>query len=338
MKHFLKDNLGTFSLLLFLSAYTLIFNNTSGWTVFFLGAPIILVCTLINLNIPRYDLKSKSIISHSNKDIDLSLHISSPLQSSLHKFFSVLKLKDVTLTSSSYSVKDNQIHMTFKHSLPRGSYPLTKLNIYQSDLLSVVKRRILSVNDVSLHIYPSLLEALDIDLLSILNKLMLDKSYYPDQSDIQVRDLLKYEYGMPVKNIHWKALAKSKDILVKNFDYHKEIKPSLIFFPGESINFECALSSFYTLAYQGQSIFGLIKILDREINPEFDKTIFLNLKAQKITSFTAPKNALIVTPFFIDQTSMEIFQMVVNSKKISIYAGNQIVLQIDMNVRRINNE
>ncbi|SDB45535.1 Uncharacterized conserved protein, DUF58 family, contains vWF domain [Flavobacteriaceae bacterium MAR_2010_188] len=103
--------------------------------------------------------------------------------------------------------------------LERGEYQFGNLNIYASSPLGIVSRRFLFGNNAMVPNYPSFLQLRKYMLLAFSNKVFEYglKKIRRIGHTMEFEQIKNYVQGDDIRNINWKATAKSQKLMVNQF-------------------------------------------------------------------------------------------------------------------------
>lgn len=101
----------------------------------------------------------------------------------------------------------------------RGEYVFGKLNVYISSPLKLVSRRFVFCDDVTLATYPSFIQMKKYDLIAFSkNKYAFGmKKIRKIGTTTEFEQIKEYVLGDDIRNINWKATAKSSQLMVNQF-------------------------------------------------------------------------------------------------------------------------
>ncbi|WP_025125457.1 DUF58 domain-containing protein [Myroides odoratimimus] len=101
----------------------------------------------------------------------------------------------------------------------RGEYVFGKLNVYVSSPLKLVSRRFVFCDDVTLATYPSFIQMKKYDLIAFSkNKYAFGmKKIRKIGTTTEFEQIKEYVLGDDIRNINWKATAKSSQLMVNQF-------------------------------------------------------------------------------------------------------------------------
>lgn len=101
----------------------------------------------------------------------------------------------------------------------RGEYVFGKLNVYISSPLKLVSRRFIFCDDVTLATYPSFIQMKKYDLIAFSkNKYAFGmKKIRKIGTTTEFEQIKEYVLGDDIRNINWKATAKSSQLMVNQF-------------------------------------------------------------------------------------------------------------------------
>lgn len=329
----IKDNFLALICMISMFFYCVVFNNTSGWNLFFIMCPLFIHAFIVTSFKGIINLKSTHIETHTEESIKVEVDIETTPLNLMHSYYATLNINGKIITSHSFVKADSTYHFSFDNNLARGRYNDVKVAIFKKDLFSLIRRKHLDFKNVQVDVLPRLVQEIDGDFMEIINLISQSKSLFAEQTSHEIRDLKEYEIGMPVKNIHWKALSKSGEIVVKNFETSRQDQPALIFMPEHSANFEQALSVFYTLAIHNSSLFSDIKILEDSIAPSSDKHRFLNLVSQDTKFHDIPSMSVVVTPELVRSSTGPMIQLLVSDNEIQLLDGEGLLINTTIRLR-----
>ncbi len=101
----------------------------------------------------------------------------------------------------------------------RGEYVFGKLNVYISSPLKLVSKRFIFCDDVTLATYPSFIQMKKYDLIAFSkNKYAFGmKKIRKIGTTTEFEQIKEYVLGDDIRNINWKATAKSSQLMVNQF-------------------------------------------------------------------------------------------------------------------------
>jgi len=106
----------------------------------------------------------------------------------------------------------------------RGYYQLGQLEIVIRDFFHLFEKKIVFNKNLELIVYPRVYEISRIPLLATEFYGALRVPYNTHEDYTRVRNIRNYVEGDNVKKIHWKLSAKTKDLLVRDFELSANTK------------------------------------------------------------------------------------------------------------------
>ncbi len=100
----------------------------------------------------------------------------------------------------------------------RGYYQAGEVKLYIRDIFNIFSLHKTIVTPLSFKVYPKItpLKSFKIQASQYMGELIVKDPLFQDYSSLS--DLRTYQEGDPIKKIHWKASAKSDDLIVKNYE------------------------------------------------------------------------------------------------------------------------
>lgn len=100
----------------------------------------------------------------------------------------------------------------------RGHYKTGKVKLYIKDIFNIYSLQKTVKTPLSFKVYPRItpLKSFKIQASQYMGELIVKDPLFQDYSSLS--DLRTYQEGDSVKKIHWKASAKSDDLIVKNYE------------------------------------------------------------------------------------------------------------------------
>lgn len=161
--------------------------------------------------------------------------------------------------------------ITWKYCLEcqaRGDYQLGPVRLRSGDMFGLFPREIIMQRFEQLLVYPKIVpvDKLRLPLSELVGETTIPRNIYEDAS--RTMGVRNYQYGDPLKRIHWKATARSSQLQARQYESTTSLKILLVLDAysfsqeeGSEELFELAVTTAASLAYESfrQSLsFGLV--------------------------------------------------------------------------------
>lgn len=231
------------------AAYAVIFNNTSGWLLlsFYLGF------LLLNLAALLFPLKRLTFQTNSPIRTAVGRPFSLALTVSSRKAYWVPGL---SLQLPEYSV-EKVFLAWYRGRLSETAFELTagKRGIFQGTVVEAeagdwfgffTKRRRFPIE-------PEIIVLPETDADAANWALEISKLHRLDgfgERTAHIRNFRDYRRGDPLKLVDWKQSARQRDLIIREYEEHRETPTILLFWGRDSEDFELCLSRYWTLQNQ----------------------------------------------------------------------------------------
>jgi len=136
-----------------------------------------------------------------------------PVQFQKRDFFKTLPVKGKELQTFQYEVRP----------VDRGEYRFGKLNCYATSVIGLLRKRYIFDNEQLVKVYPSFIQMKKYDFLAIDNRLSLAglKKIRRIGQTLEFEQIKNYVVGDDVRNVNWKATAKTGSLMVNQYQDEK---------------------------------------------------------------------------------------------------------------------
>lgn len=239
-----------FYLLLFL--YTVIFNNASGWTLFFF-LTFLLVWNLISL-LPSHKkiqlalLESSTYQAGQRSQLTVEMFAYRPLL--LPLFALTVRLRSDTTANPSFFwayTGTRKVLSFYWTPEARGLFSELPIFFYSTDFVQLLSKESIQPLTGPFPVLPKLETEL---ASSVIQKILTVQSnfYAPfGQHTFLIRDFRSHQAGDPLRSIDWKQSSKRSELIVKEYEYEQEQESCLIFYGQRHVQFEKLLSIYYSM-------------------------------------------------------------------------------------------
>lgn len=306
-------------LFLFLLLYCLVFNNQTGWMLFFFSC-LLFLSSIITLfpSLKKVNLViEKPIQGHVSETIELPIEIYRMIPSLIPIPRLVLTFPK-TITNKPhylffYFGNSQTISYTWQPQ-KRGLYQEFPVTLESRDLFSFFSKKKQKKIMQSVLILPEKKE-------NILSVLPLLTPYFNQQNfgdpTFTVRNYRQYQRGDSLKNIDWKLSSKKQDLIYKVLETESFYRLTFIFLGQSSPFFEECLSFYYSLQEEVQKMQSLQQFIFGENIPDaatFDQTAFAKIQpTQKQIQLPSLNGCKIF--LFVPEKTRELTQQIEPLKK-----------------------
>jgi len=245
--------------------YAFIFNNTSGWFMFYFFTAV-LSLSLLAVVAPFKKLQLTNETNpffHEGSKVNLELALlkgwSIPgLGVRVERFPNGNSKAGLELQDPFFFTGKKQLRQFEWLPKKRGIYHDLSLTMMRSDFFQLFSGVTTLKLETAIYVLPKKNERCLEELRAVIHEIKDSKG---SQSLFDIKKYRLYQDGDSWRLIDWKQSARNRDLIVKQFETEKEFPLHLIFLGGDSQNFEEMLSCYYTFQ----------KNLSSQIN--FDQTI-----------------------------------------------------------------
>ncbi|WP_170924887.1 DUF58 domain-containing protein [Candidatus Enterococcus clewellii] len=241
-----------FYLVLFL--YTVIFNNASGWTLFFF-LTFLLVGNLISL-LPSHKkiqlvlLESSTYQAGHPSQLTVEMFTYRPLL--LPLFALTLRLHSTSKTNPAFfwAYTGNRKILSF-HWTPetRGLFSELPVFFHSTDFLQLLSKGSIQALAGPFSVLPKLEKE---RANAVIQKIVtVQPNFYASFGNrtFTIRDFRSHQTGDPLRLIDWKQSSKRNELIVKEYEQEQEQEACLIFYGQKHARFEELLSVYYSMMH-----------------------------------------------------------------------------------------
>lgn len=255
----LKNSLKLFVILLFylcVFLYSVIFNNSAGWSLFFFLTFLLFYLFLSILS----SLKKVQLSWTQNTIYTVGLpdEIELKMCSSQSVFFKIPLLTLFFVHEKQefvlYAGKSTSVHFKWTPT-KRGVFQQLPLMLTSTDPLRILTKQAKQTIVGPFVVMPILQFSLAEEIyqqLIVLNPVFASPFGFKHFS---VHSLRKYQVGDSLKLIDWKQSGKKNELIVKEYDYETETDPHFIFYGLAHDKFEASLSIYYSFTQLAETKF-----------------------------------------------------------------------------------
>lgn len=245
-------NLASFCIALFLLIFGWLFNNRTGWGIFYAIVSFFLI-ELLQLIFPLRFLKYRIVKQTIQPENEVAF--SEIRLWSAHWFWVPhlrVQLSDKRFLAGEGEANSRNLKQPIDlelsiFDLPRGYYPQMQLHFMAADYFQIWEKSYHTSLNTQLYVLPNFLKKAGKKLAAILSPLLLPPQVQQDYRSYDFKRYRSYQNGDSLKTVDWKKTAKTGQLLVRE-NYPETQRQNILIFWGEAnSNFESALSLFYSL-------------------------------------------------------------------------------------------
>ncbi|MBP1046030.1 DUF58 domain-containing protein [Enterococcus sp. BWM-S5] len=232
--------------------YAVVFNNSSGWALFFF-LTFLLAANFISL-IPSHKklrlamIESSTYLVNQSSQLAVEIYTDRPL---------LLPLYGVTVTQSTSVEKENYFFLAYTgnrkvltfHWVPtkRGFFSELPVSIHSTDFLKLISKQSVQLLTGPFPVLPKVNNDLAEKLLQAV--LTVQPNFYVPFGNrtFMIRDFREHQVGDPLRMIDWKQSSKRSELIVKEYEQEQEQETCILFYGQAHTYFEELLSIYYSV-------------------------------------------------------------------------------------------
>lgn len=271
-------NIATIFIFLLFLLFGWIFNNVTGWGIFY-SLLIFLIIEAIQLLAPLHSLKSSTHdqFAYAGEEESITLGFKSKHHLFVPKFTvqifqnRILFGEGVVYSHDFKEPKQVQLRL---YGIPRGYYPKNTLLFLANDYFLMWEKMIISRQKMNIYVLPQRLPKQGKILARSVEKIIHRPTKDAELSSFEFKNYRDYENADSLKSIDWNKTAKTGNLTVRVNYPEQDPRNVLVFWGEENALFELAISIFNSMYDQLDSTkFDAIYLIGQNsfVGREIDK-------------------------------------------------------------------